>query len=149
VIPFEQEVLGKNPWISLMFLTPIPWAPQMWAVSFVTVLAPSKRSHEEHDMRHPHAPMASVSCSCTSLAEYLVAYGWSRELRRMRCWTSCRTSAAACHRCVWMPVCPTLPSGTRSRKMRFQAVAKQKAANAGFASHRSHHAVDERHDVLV
>jgi hypothetical protein len=37
--------------MSLMLLTPIPWANLVWAVPFVSVLAPSDRSHEERSMR--------------------------------------------------------------------------------------------------
>jgi hypothetical protein len=39
-------------WISLLLLTPIPWAKRVWALPFLTVLAPSERSHEERHMRH-------------------------------------------------------------------------------------------------
>ncbi len=39
-------------WIALMLLTPIPWAQRVWALPFLTVLAPSERYHEERNMRH-------------------------------------------------------------------------------------------------
>jgi hypothetical protein len=39
-------------WIALMLLTPIPWAQRVWALPFLTVLAPSERYHEERKMRH-------------------------------------------------------------------------------------------------
>jgi len=39
-------------WISLMLLTPIPWAQRVWALPFLTILAPSERYHEERNMRH-------------------------------------------------------------------------------------------------
>ena len=39
-------------WIALMLLTPIPWAQRVWALPFLTVLAPSERYHEERHMRH-------------------------------------------------------------------------------------------------
>ena len=39
-------------WISLMLLTPIPWACRVWALPFLSVLAPSERYHEERNMRH-------------------------------------------------------------------------------------------------
>ena len=39
-------------WISLMLLTPIPWAQRVWALPFLTVLAPSERYHEQRKMRH-------------------------------------------------------------------------------------------------
>jgi DDE superfamily endonuclease len=39
-------------WISLMLLAPIPWAKRVWALPFLSVLAPSERYHEERQMRH-------------------------------------------------------------------------------------------------
>src|SRR6202521_1928239 len=39
-------------WISLMRLPPIPWASRVWALPFVSVLAPSERYHEERKIRH-------------------------------------------------------------------------------------------------
>jgi hypothetical protein len=39
-------------WICLMLLTPIPWALRVWALPFLTVLAPSERYHQERKMRH-------------------------------------------------------------------------------------------------
>src|SRR6266700_4128789 len=39
-------------WICLMLLTPIPWALRVWALPFLTVLAPSERYHQERNMRH-------------------------------------------------------------------------------------------------
>lgn len=38
-------------WISLMWLTAIPWAQRVWALPFLTVLAPSERFYET-SMRH-------------------------------------------------------------------------------------------------
>jgi len=39
-------------WISLMLLTPIPWAGRVWALPFLTVLAPSERYATERNQRH-------------------------------------------------------------------------------------------------
>ena len=39
-------------WISMMLLTPISWAKRVWALPFLTVLAPSQRYHEQHGKRH-------------------------------------------------------------------------------------------------
>jgi hypothetical protein len=39
-------------WVSMMLLTPIPWAKRVWALPFLTVLAPSERYHEERGRRH-------------------------------------------------------------------------------------------------
>ncbi|MEO1211860.1 MAG: transposase, partial [Cyanobacteria bacterium J06638_20] len=39
-------------WLSLMLLVPIPWAQQVWALPFLTVLAPSERYNHLHRHRH-------------------------------------------------------------------------------------------------
>jgi DDE superfamily endonuclease len=39
-------------WLSLMLLAPIPWAGRMWALPFLTALAPSERYCRERGRRH-------------------------------------------------------------------------------------------------
>jgi DDE superfamily endonuclease len=39
-------------WLSLMLLSPMPWAGRVWALPFLTVLAPSERYCEERGLRH-------------------------------------------------------------------------------------------------
>jgi DDE superfamily endonuclease len=39
-------------WVSLMMLAPIPWAQRIWALPFLTVLAPSERYHAQRGLRH-------------------------------------------------------------------------------------------------
>jgi hypothetical protein len=39
-------------WISMMWLTTIPWAQRVWALPFLTVLAPSKRYYEGSGRQH-------------------------------------------------------------------------------------------------
>lgn len=39
-------------WLSLMVLVPIPWAKRVWALPFLTVLAPSERYHQTQGRRH-------------------------------------------------------------------------------------------------
>jgi hypothetical protein len=39
-------------WICMMLLVPIPWANRVWALPFLTVLAPSERYNTEHGRRH-------------------------------------------------------------------------------------------------
>jgi hypothetical protein len=39
-------------WLSLMLLVPIAWAKRLWALPFLTVLAPSERYHQERGPRH-------------------------------------------------------------------------------------------------
>jgi hypothetical protein len=39
-------------WLSLMLLTPIPWAQRVWALPFLTVLAPSEGYYEKRKRAH-------------------------------------------------------------------------------------------------
>src|SRR3954451_2010489 len=39
-------------WLSVMLLVPIPWAERIWALPFLTALAPSERYNREHGRRH-------------------------------------------------------------------------------------------------
>ena len=39
-------------WLSLMLLTPIPWAKRVWALPFLTVLAPSERYYKDKPRKH-------------------------------------------------------------------------------------------------
>lgn len=39
-------------WLSLLLLTPIPWAQRVWALPFLTVLAPSERYDQGHVRAH-------------------------------------------------------------------------------------------------
>jgi DDE superfamily endonuclease len=39
-------------WLSVMLLAPIPWADRVWALPFLTVLAPSERYARERHQRH-------------------------------------------------------------------------------------------------
>lgn len=43
-------------WIVLALLVPIPWAGRVWALPFLTTLAPSERYDQEH--KHRHKPVA-------------------------------------------------------------------------------------------
>ncbi|GAC1555088.1 MAG: hypothetical protein NVS2B7_31000 [Herpetosiphon sp.] len=43
-------------WVSMMLLTPIPWAKRVWALPFLTVLAPSERYHQQRHKRHKTLP---------------------------------------------------------------------------------------------
>jgi hypothetical protein len=38
-------------WVSLMLLTPIPWARRLWALPFLTVLSPSERCYQQRGCR--------------------------------------------------------------------------------------------------
>ncbi|MBL6079989.1 transposase [Belnapia sp. T18] len=43
---------GGLRWLSLMLLVPIPWAGRVWALPFLTALAPSERPCRERGLRH-------------------------------------------------------------------------------------------------
>ena len=42
-------------WVCLMLLAPIPWAKRVWALPFLSVLAPSERYYLQH--KRPHKPV--------------------------------------------------------------------------------------------
>jgi hypothetical protein len=50
-------------WLSLMLLVEIPWAGHVWALPFFSVLAPSKRYHQNRHKRHKVLPRKYAS-SC-------------------------------------------------------------------------------------
>lgn len=39
-------------WLSLLLLAPIPWAKRVWALPFLTVLAPSERYYQDKPRKH-------------------------------------------------------------------------------------------------
>jgi hypothetical protein len=43
-------------WVSLMLVAPIPWAYRVWALPFLTALAPSERADAERQRRHKILP---------------------------------------------------------------------------------------------
>jgi hypothetical protein len=43
---------GGLRWLTLMLLTPIPFAQRLWALPFLTALAPSERYSQQHARRH-------------------------------------------------------------------------------------------------
>ena len=48
---FFVKTMGLR-WLSLMLLAPIPWAGRVWALPFLTALAPSERHCRERGRRH-------------------------------------------------------------------------------------------------
>jgi len=43
-------------WVSMQLLAPVPWVQRVWALPFLTVLAPSERYHQERGQRHKTLP---------------------------------------------------------------------------------------------
>src|SRR5262249_44373756 len=39
-------------WLSMMLLVPVPWSPRLWALPFLTVLAPSEKTNHANGKRH-------------------------------------------------------------------------------------------------
>lgn len=39
-------------WLAMMLLVEIPWAQKVWALPFLTALAPSERYNQQHQRRH-------------------------------------------------------------------------------------------------
>jgi DDE superfamily endonuclease len=52
-------------WVCLMLLAPIPWASRIWALPFLSALAPSERYTKERGKRHKKiTEWAWQLCSC-------------------------------------------------------------------------------------
>lgn len=78
-------------WVSLMWLVPIPWAVRIWALPFLTVLAPSERYYEPLGRQHkkitdwarqmsyqlrrwiPHRPLVLVADYTYAVLDFLHA----------------------------------------------------------------------------
>ena len=110
-------------WLSLMLLAPIPWAERVWALPFLTALAPSERYCREHGRRHkrltdwarqlvlqvrrwlPRRDLVLVGDSGFAALELLAAL----SRRGVACITRLRLDAA-----LYNPAPPRLP-GTNGR----------------------------------
>ena len=110
-------------WLSLMLLTPIPWAHRVWALPFLTALAPSERYCQQRGRRHkkltdwgrqlvlqarrwlPGRELVVVADSAFAALEFLAAV--SRH--GVACITRLRLDAA-----LYDPAPPRLP-GTNGR----------------------------------
>src|SRR4051794_18458580 len=70
-------------WLSVMLLAPIPWAGGVWALPFLSVLAPSERYATKRGQRHKTltdwARQVGRARCC------LGAPGWARQVGRARC----------------------------------------------------------------
>jgi DDE superfamily endonuclease len=84
-------------WISMMRLSPVPWACRVWALPFFTVLAPSERYNQQHRRRHkkltdwgrqmirqlrrwlPHRQLVVVADSTYAVLELLACAARMRE----------------------------------------------------------------------
>lgn len=97
-------------WLSLMLLAPIPWTGRVWALPFLTVLAPSERYHRERGQQHkkltesgrqmlllvrrwlPERPLMVVADSSFAALEFLA--GLLRGAPPIHCITRLRLDAA-------------------------------------------------------
>ncbi|MDI3309163.1 MAG: transposase [Acetobacteraceae bacterium] len=105
-------------WLSLMLLVPIPWAGRVWALPFLTALAPSERYCRERGLRHkkltdwgrqlvlqarrwmPGRPLVLVADNGFSALEFLAAL----LRQRITCVTRLRLDAA-----LYQPAPPRRP----------------------------------------
>ncbi len=61
-------------WVSLMLLVPLPWSERVWALPFLTVLAPSKRANEAAGRRHK--TVVDWTCQLVKLVSRWLGRGW-------------------------------------------------------------------------
>ena len=108
-------------WVCLMLLVPIPWAGRVWALPFLTALAPSERYDRERGRRHktptdwarqllrvvrrwwPDRPLVAVADSTYAALEFLAACG--TRVRAASVVTRLRLDAA-----LYDPAPPRRPS---------------------------------------
>lgn len=107
-------------WLSLMILADIPWAGRVWALPFLTVLAPSERYNQERGHRHkcltdwarqmllqvrrwlPHRQIVVVADSSFAALQFL--FGLSQMKSRVHIVTRLRSC------CCTLPTTPTPPT---------------------------------------
>lgn len=78
-------------WICLMLLAPIPWAGRVWALPFLTALAPSERYAQQNGRRHKPITL------------------WARQLvRQVRRWLPERQLVLV----LWQQLCRPRPAGS-------------------------------------
>jgi hypothetical protein len=64
-------------WLSFMVLAPIPWAKRVWALPFLSILAPSQRYHAERGRRHKTLTdwaRQAILCVCRWLPRHRVVF---------------------------------------------------------------------------
>ena len=64
-------------WLSFMVLAPIPWAKRVWALPFLSILAPSERYHAERGRRHKTLTdwaRQAILCVCRWLPRHRVVF---------------------------------------------------------------------------
>jgi len=76
-------------WLSMQLLVHVPWAGRVWALPFLTVLAPSERYHRERGQRHKQLTDWARQV-IRQVRRWLPDRGWwSSRTARMRpstCW---------------------------------------------------------------
>jgi hypothetical protein len=64
-------------WLCFMVLAPIPWAGRVWALPFLSILAPSERYHAERGLRHKKLTdwtRQGIVCVCRWLPQHRVVF---------------------------------------------------------------------------
>jgi DDE superfamily endonuclease len=82
-------------WLSMMLLAPVPWAQRVWALPFLTVLAPSQRYHTERGQRHKKLTDWARQLITQVAAGCRIGRSWWSPIAPMRCW-NCWLPAWAC-----------------------------------------------------
>ena len=64
-------------WLCFMVLAPIPWAGRVWALPFLSILAPSERYHAERGRRHKtltDQARQGILCVCRWLPQHWLVF---------------------------------------------------------------------------
>src|ERR1017187_6668197 len=106
-------------WVSLMLLAPIPWAGHVWALPFLTALAPSERYWKDRK-RSPkiltdwaRQLVLQLQRWVPSRTLVLVADGGFAALRLLTGWRAARKLSFVSRACVWTHACLARPRNAR------------------------------------
>ena len=107
-------------WLSLMLLVPIPWAGRVWALPFLTALAPSERYCRERGLRHKKLT------------------DWGRQLvLQARRWMPGRRLVAGDRQRLLCPRVPGRPAAAGGH-LRYPPAARRRSLPAGSAAPTRH-----------
>jgi hypothetical protein len=83
-------------WVCLMLLVPVPWARRVWALPFLSVLAPSERYSAKRGKRHKKITTGHGRCSSSSGAGGLNGRSWPWPIPLMLASGYWRVASASC-----------------------------------------------------
>ena len=120
-------------WVVMALLVPVPWAARVWALPFLSVLAPSERYHQERGQRHKTLTdwaagmIAQVRRWCPDRALVIVAdssYACLGLLDRCRKLSAVRVTRLRLDAALYAPAPPRVPGQNGRPRKRGERLPK-------------------------